>query len=506
MKESLINFPQAQLVESDSDRIDGSLNLCKGFDGVYLFEFLPHDKKQKSKSIYFNQITNMTKVYVSFNEIKVIVSRVGGSDLDFFFDNTNLLILQHLFEYLVNCNIIDQCYMIDKKESYKTVSWPSKYAPSSTDNMNQKGLLASHDFILNNLNYKSDEDEEKPVSYDEFIESSRRGSDIKREIYLRGLNEDERYKIWPILLGLYDYSDTNNQIEEKLNNLCSKYSELKEKYSLVTEKQMSFSESLRGALNSIENDVVRNDRTTNWFRDINGPNMILLKNVLRQYALYNMDVMYVQGMGDIVSMFIMLFINKWSDSDFVFPDGSKRSHIQTESFIFWCLVKFFDLTHQKYLFAFFDDYLNHLNQKIIKIVFELHKPFKRTVKNTDIESLTFLCSHHLLLYKRSFKKDFVFRLWDTIISSPDPGVFIRFFSSSVLILVYPNLCTSSMTFHDTSSVLNSALKSLNISSVLRLTNSIIEEIKKKGKYDEVSAPFDLGDQLKEYKPKYLKLK
>jgi hypothetical protein len=86
--------------------------------------------------------------------------------------------------------------------------------------------------------------------------------------------------------------------------------EQKTKFSLMKERE-----------NLIEKDVQRTDRTHSFFEGDTNQNLVMMKDILMTYNMYNFDLGYVQGMSDLLAPIMVIMDNEvdsfWSFAGFM---------------------------------------------------------------------------------------------------------------------------------------------------------------------------------------------
>lgn len=151
-----------------------------------------------------------------------------------------------------------------------------------------------------------------------------------------------RHRIWPYLCGLMDWRWTADQRKRQNRLLANNYSALEARWRLsLAENSSSASESLEGLAAdrqyAVEKDVVRTDRGHLFFAQTESPGnaaelqdrkeidashgslayienelqkypaVAALRDILTTYALFQLEIGYVQGMNDLASPLLALF-------------------------------------------------------------------------------------------------------------------------------------------------------------------------------------------------------
>ena len=517
---------------SSGDVIYGEFSLFMDSCGVYGFEWFPnseYDPKILAENnvpqhvtVSFQYIAHIIRKENAFGTFSIKITLEESSRLPWFsFQKKSCFLLHHIFEFLVFKKAVVEAKMSDihyrKYQVAHTLRSENNifgYVPNHTLDPHQLVTIAEHNKILTKLNYQAIFDSPERVTLEEFHEKLKQNKiqEAYSDICTRGLDEKARPHIWPIILGMYPPDSSEQQIEECLQQKLAQYRQIKRKWNSITKEQFELSHQLRDILQVSENDVRRNDRTREEFAGDDNPNLDVLRYVMRCYAIYNRDCGYVQGIGDIISVFIVLFIRKWEkgekENTAVFFDGKRRSSDETESYIFWAFTCFMNMTQQDRIFGDLNVGQNFVLSMASEIAFIIHTPLKKLITESEVSNISFHFQSILLLYKRDFKEPDLFRVWDSIISSPKPYAFPRFISAAILILMFPKLLVhSDGSLCEAMDVTGGFLENVNIERILRLTFSIskyVDELPVNEK-NSLLQPIPHSTTDLKYKPKMLKL-
>ncbi|KAH0787100.1 TBC domain containing protein [Histomonas meleagridis] len=317
-----------------------------------------------------------------------------------------------------------------------------------------------------------------------------------------------RAYIWPILFGVIPFTKGQTMINDRITKLQKQYINIRKQCELLTHIQYASSRTLTEAHRIIENDVKRNDRQMDAFKDDDSPNLELLRHVLQSYSIFNRDVCYVQGMNDIVSSLILVFIDKNENSEFLFYGNPiKKTMIESESLIFWNFVGLMKLTQQERVFTDLAENQKFVLQRTAAIATAFHPPMKKLLESSELSELSFLLRPFLLLFKRAFKENSLFRLWDAVFTSDSPNCFLRFVGAAILIIIFPKLLIhTNQTLGEVMSFADGFMETVSIETVLCLASLLVEKLERPHPlHDYVYEPIPPKDKLKEYVPKYVNL-
>ncbi|KAH0790904.1 TBC domain containing protein [Histomonas meleagridis] len=416
-------------------------------------------------------------------------------------------------EYLLVKNLIEA--HPNRKNSFKVISKPTQYGdeieqsyiPPTSLPADKAVQIAIHNEILRKFNFCPLVRGEISVSLEEFKNSNI--EDLYSQIFSRGLDDESRPFVWPYLLNVIPFNFSESEVHQRLQNLLNEYLKIFNQFHYITSFQRKSSQAVKDMMTVIENDVIRNDRQLPAFCE-GSPNLDVLRHVLITYSLYNRDSGYVQGMCDIVSPFILLYIKKWEGDKALFFDGSIKTQQETESFVFWNFVGLMELTRQDLIFIDLSKSQEFVLSKTMEIIKEIHKPLYKLLEEEGVSNIIFMFRPIILLFKREFKYNEIFRLWDSIITAKN-SAYPRFIAAALLILIYPKflLHTKGHVEHFMM-IMNEYLEKTNVNSVLNLTNALCDEIEKVTKNDQkkrkqILKPLHKETRLCDYQPIYMKI-
>lgn len=512
----------------------------------YYIEWIPDPKRDQEMlkkrnippkvTVTFQQLTRIERVNDSFNRTALSFTLEDSSRLPLFiFNNFAYLFVSHFLEFLIFKNIIrvsakyPMVYHVLKKDSPFPALSP--YSSASTD-LNQLMTdekpdltpeeivsIHTHNQILTNLGYKA------PLTSKQKLQHQIRNtqlsvtisdltfidfSEIKKMIFQNGIAPESRPFIWPMLFGVLPYSKDTNLIKNHLRKITDEYLNIITQYEQFTDEQKTSSAFVLDTQRIITNDVRRNDRQEDAFKSDDSPNLLLLKNVLLAYAVFNRDTGYVQGMNDLVSPLILIFIKEWDqDGKALFHDGTLKTREEAEAFIFWSFVGMMELTQQERLFTDLAKHQEFVLKRIAKIATTVHQPLQNLLKQSaELNTLSFLFKPVILLFKRAFKQLDLYRLWDSLFTADSPSCFSRFVAAAALILLFPKLLIhTNQTLGEVMSFADLFIGEVEITSVINLASILMKQMPRGSPlYDFVNEPVPDRDDYRHYTPKYFKPK
>ncbi|XP_064532302.1 TBC1 domain family member 16 isoform X3 [Pseudopipra pipra] len=139
---------------------------------------------------------------------------------------------------------------------------------------------------------------------------------LQKAIFFGGIDISIRGEVWPFLLHYYSYESTSEEREALRLQKRKEYFEIQEKrLSMTPDEQKDF---WRQVQFTVDKDVVRTDRSNQFFRGEDNPNVETMRRILLNYAVFNPATGYSQGMSDLVAPLL--------------------AEILDESDTFWCFV------------------------------------------------------------------------------------------------------------------------------------------------------------------------
>ncbi|XP_035890123.1 TBC1 domain family member 16 isoform X4 [Phyllostomus discolor] len=139
---------------------------------------------------------------------------------------------------------------------------------------------------------------------------------LRKAIFFGGIDVSIRGEVWPFLLRYYSHESTSEEREALRAQKRREYAEIQQKrLSMAPEEHRAF---WRNVQFTVDKDVVRTDRSNQFFRGEGNPNVERMRRILLNYAVYNPAIGYSQGMSDLVAPIL--------------------AEVLDESDTFWCFV------------------------------------------------------------------------------------------------------------------------------------------------------------------------
>jgi hypothetical protein len=145
----------------------------------------------------------------------------------------------------------------------------------------------------------------KPVDNDDlkkFLDSEGRlehPHDLRQAIYEGGVEPSCRNAAWRHLLNICPRNMTTFERNDYLNGVSIQYEKLKKRWK----EEKRYGEHIRAIMRAIHTDVIRTDRTFNFYAssDDSNVNLQTLYNILVTYCLSHPNIPYCQGMNEYAS-------------------------------------------------------------------------------------------------------------------------------------------------------------------------------------------------------------
>lgn len=220
-----------------------------------------------------------------------------------------------------------------------------------------------------------------------------------------GIAPDLRREVWKYLLGFFSFQETDFERMIKRQKKEEEYFVLKRQWQSMTETQIRNFSAYRECSQLIHKDVVRTDREMSLFRDLEGPKIQQMEEILHTYLIYNVDLGYVQGMSDLLAPVLSVMDN--------------------EIDAFWCFVGYMDMVHK-----YFEKSQQRTRDrlKVLRLLLSVQElELYDFLKDCGASNMFFAFRWLLVNFKREFPYNDVMSLWEAIWScvlSPDYALFI----------------------------------------------------------------------------------
>ncbi|XP_032994906.1 TBC1 domain family member 16 isoform X3 [Lacerta agilis] len=253
---------------------------------------------------------------------------------------------------------------------------------------------------------------------------------LRKAIFFGGIDVSIRGEVWPFLLRYYSYESTSEEREALRVQKREEYFEIQQKrLSLTPEEQKAF---WRNVQFTVDKDVVRTDRSNQFFRGENNPNVETMRRILLNYAVYNPTIGYSQGMSDLVAPLL--------------------AEVLDESDTFWCFVGLMQNTI--FISSPRDEDMEKQLMYLRELLRLMHVRFYHHLVSLGEDGLQMLFCHRwiLLCFKREFPDAEALRIWEACWAHYQTDYFHLFICVAIVVIygddvIEQQLATDQMLLH-----------------------------------------------------------
>ncbi|PON77713.1 Rab-GTPase-TBC domain containing protein [Parasponia andersonii] len=250
-----------------------------------------------------------------------------------------------------------------------------------------------------------------------------------RELAWSGVPPYMRPNVWRLLLGYAPPNSDRREVVLRRKHL--EYLDCVSQYYDIPDTERSDDEI--NMLRQISVDCPRTVPDVSFFQQEQVQKS--LERVLYTWAIRHPASGYVQGINDLATPFLVVFLSEylegsvenWSITD-LSPD--KVSNIEADCY--WCLSKLLDGMQDHYTFA--QPGIQRLVFKLKELVRRIDEPVSRHMEEQGLEFLQFAFRWFNCLLIREIPFHLVTRLWDTYLAEGDalPDFLVYIFASFLL--------------------------------------------------------------------------
>uniref|UniRef100_A0AC34RMS9 Rab-GAP TBC domain-containing protein n=1 Tax=Panagrolaimus sp. JU765 TaxID=591449 RepID=A0AC34RMS9_9BILA len=231
---------------------------------------------------------------------------------------------------------------------------------------------------------------------------------LKSLIFRGGIEYEARKNAWKYILGYYDWDKTDAENKKLRQSKSDSYFRMKLQWMSMSEEQEKNFSDFRDRKALIEKDVTRTDRTLPYFRQ--KQNLVLLKDILMTYVMYDFDLGYVQGMSDFLSPLLVV--------------------LEDEVDAFWCFVGLMNRVHRNFEM---DQLAIKQQLSNLKSLLEIVNPrFANYLESHDSDHMYFCFRWILVAFKREFSFDDIMHLWEILWTDIPCKNFLLLFCVAIL--------------------------------------------------------------------------
>ncbi|KAK1330758.1 hypothetical protein QTO34_008696 [Cnephaeus nilssonii] len=213
---------------------------------------------------------------------------------------------------------------------------------------------------------------------------------LPQAIFFGGIDVSIRGEVWPFLLRYYRPESTSEEREALRAQKRQEYAEIEQRrLSMTPEEHREF---WRNVQFTVDKDVVRTDRSSQFFRGEGNPNVESMRRILLNYAVYSPAIGYSQGMSDLVAPLL--------------------AEVLDESDTFWCFVGLMQNTI--FVSSPRDEDMERQLLYLRELLRLTHPRFYQHLAALGEDGLQLLFCHRwlLLCFKREFPAAEALRIWE----------------------------------------------------------------------------------------------
>ncbi|KAM6905268.1 TBC1 domain family member 16 isoform 1-T2 [Xenentodon cancila] len=235
---------------------------------------------------------------------------------------------------------------------------------------------------------------------------------LRKAIFFGGIDPSIRGEVWPFLLHYYSYDSTSQEREAWRLEKRTHYYEIQQRRLSMSPEEHS--EFWRKVQFTVDKDVVRTDRSNHFFRGENNPNVEIMRRILLNYAVFNPDMGYCQGMSDLVAPLL--------------------TEIQDESDTFWCFVGLMENTI--FISSPRDEDMERQLMYLRELLRLMLPRFHQHLTRLGEDGLQLLFCHRwiLLCFKREFPDTEALRMWEACWAHYQTDYFHLFLCVAIIVL------------------------------------------------------------------------
>ncbi|XP_037113050.1 TBC1 domain family member 16 isoform X4 [Syngnathus acus] len=235
---------------------------------------------------------------------------------------------------------------------------------------------------------------------------------LRKAIFFGGIEPSIRGEVWPFLLHYYSYDSSSQEREAWRLQKRTQYHDVQQRRLNMSPEEHS--DFWRKVQFTVDKDVVRTDRSNQFFRGDNNPNVEIMRRILLNYAVFNPVMGYCQGMSDLVAPLL--------------------TEIQDESDTFWCFVGLMENTI--FISSPRDEDMERQLMYLRELLRLMLPDFHRHLMALGEDGLQLLFCHRwiLLCFKREFPDTDALRMWEACWAHYQTDYFHLFLCVAIIVL------------------------------------------------------------------------
>ncbi|XP_039357891.1 TBC1 domain family member 16 isoform X1 [Mauremys reevesii] len=253
---------------------------------------------------------------------------------------------------------------------------------------------------------------------------------LRKAIFFGGIDVSIRGEVWPFMLRYYSHESTSEEREALRVQKRREYFEIQQKrLSMTPDEHKEFWCNVQF---TVDKDVVRTDRSNQFFRGEDNPNVETMRRILLNYAVYNPTIGYSQGMSDLVAPIL--------------------AEVLDESDTFWCFVGLMQNTI--FISSPRDEDMEKQLMYLRELLRLMHLRFYQHLVSLGEDGLQMLFCHRwmLLCFKREFPDAEALRMWEACWAHYQTDYFHLFICVAIVVIygddvIEQQLATDQMLLH-----------------------------------------------------------
>lgn len=268
--------------------------------------------------------------------------------------------------------------------------------------------------------------------------------ELKQRIFYGGVEPGIRSEVWKYLLKVYPMNSTFEEREAILKSKRAKYAEWKNMWKTIDADHECKWNKLKSRAHGVEKDVLRTDRTHDFYAGENNDNLRALQDILVTYTFWNWDLGYVQGMNELLSPIL-----------YVMGD---------EADAFLCFKGLMDSVESN----FHKDQVGMHDQLVLvaKLLKLMDQGLYEYFEENECLNMFFCFRWLLILFKREFSFHAIQRLWEVLWTDFWTPKFHLFVALAILLKHRERIITNKMQFDDIIKFVNDLSGTLNVEECL----------------------------------------
>ncbi|XP_075436144.1 TBC1 domain family member 16 isoform X2 [Ascaphus truei] len=278
---------------------------------------------------------------------------------------------------------------------------------------------------------------------------------LRKAIFFGGIELSLRGEVWPFLLGYYSWESTSEEREALRVRKREEYSQIQMKR--VSMSPDSHKEFWKNVQFTVDKDVVRTDRSNQFFRGEDNPNVEAMRRILLNYAVHSPGVGYSQGMSDLVAPLL--------------------AEVLDESDTFWGFVGLMQNTI--FISSPRDEDMELQLMYLRELLRLVHPRFHQHLLSLGEDGLQMLFCHRwvLLCFKREFPDSEALRMWEACWAHYQTDYFHLFLCVAIIVIygddvIEQRLPTDQMLLHFSNLAMH-----MNGELVLRKARSLLYQFR-----------------------------